>query len=579
MENSPWLAKYEEGVPATVEIPDIPLYQILSNTAQRYPQKKAVRMILKYLPFGLRIESNITYRELDEASTRFAAALHELGIRPGARVALMLPNIPESVVAFFGILKAGAVVVNTNPTYTPRELKHQLLDSDAEAIVLISGLYETLAQIRSETSVKHVIVTDVSSTLSQPFRWLVNRQLRKSGRKVDLPRASDIHPFHELLRTTAAPPSVESKPDDVVLFQYTGGTTGLAKAAMLTNRNLVANVAQCRAWFTTAEEGKEVMLGSLPFFHVYGMTVAELFGIYIGAEVVIVPDPRDTEHIMNIIHRERATLYPGVPAMYVAIVNHPKVNQFNLRSVKACLSGGSSLPVEIAQQFQQLTGGRLVEGYGLTESSPVACANPLFGEARIGAVGIPLPNTRLEIISLEPDENENYRVMPQGEEGEIVIYGPQVMKGYWNQSEETSRTLNEKGGLLTGDIGRMDEDGYFYVVDRKKDLIIASGYNIVPREVEEVLYMHDKVMEVSVAGLPHPRRGETVKAYIVLKTNETATEEEIVAFCKENLAPYKVPKLLEFRKELPKSQAGKVLRRVLVEEDKAKMKAEQASTM
>jgi len=583
-ENYFWVANYEEGVPANVEIPNIPLAQVLTNSAREYADQVAVRMVLKYLPLGLSIQSKLTYRALHEASNRFAAVLHDLGVRPGDRVSLMLPNIPQSVVAFWGILRAGGIVVNTNPTYTPRELQHQLADSGAETFVTISGLYDRLETIRADTSVKNVILTEVSSSLGWPFKSLVNRQLRASGAMKEIDPAPGLHWYAELMNAAGAPPQVQTAADDVVLFQYTGGTTGRAKAAMLTNANLVSNIVQCAAWFCTAERGREKMLGTLPFFHVYGMTVAELLGIYLGAEIVIAPDPRNTEHVLQLIHRERVSLFPGVPAMYVAIINHPNVHDYNLRSVKACLSGGAALPVEVAQQFQALTGGRLVEGYGLTECAPVACANPLFGEARVGSAGLPISNTRVEIVALEPDEEGHYPTLRQGEEGEIVIYGPQVMKGYWNQPEETAETINAAGGLHTGDIGRMDEDGYVYIVDRKKDLIIASGYNIVPREVEEVLFMHNKIREAVVAGIPDPKRGETAKAYVVLKESvldeldalDEAEQEqvkesirtEIRAFCKENLAPYKVPKLFEFRRELPKSQVGKVLRRVLVEEEK-----------
>lgn len=570
----PWVTHYEAGVPETIEIPNMPLAQILADAAQKYGNKVALRMILKYLPLGLSIQSRMTYRELDEASNRFAAGLAKLGVKQGDRVSIMLPNIPQAVVAYFGILRAGATIVNTNPTYTPRELQHQLHDSGAETIIMISGLYERLAQIRADTSVKHVIIADIPDTLGWPFRSLVEKQVRGSGAMKDLPAGPGMHKFDDLIKTAGTPPQVTTGPDDVVLFQYTGGTTGRAKAAMLTNRNLVANVAQATAWFAKAEPGKEKVLCALPFFHVYGMTVAKLFGLYIGAELVIIPDPRNIDHVLEIIHRERISLYPGIPTMYVAIINHPKVGQYDLHSVKACLSGGMALPVEVAQKFEKITGGRLVEGYGLTESSPIACANPVYGERRIGSIGVPLPNTDIQIISLEPDEDGKFKTLSQGEEGELIIYGPQVMKGYWNQPEETKNTITEDGGLHTGDIARMDEDGYFYVVDRKKELIIASGYNIVPREVEEVLFMHAKVLEAAVAGVPDPRRGETVKAFVVLKKGESCTKDEIIAFCKENLAPYKVPKLVEFRQELPKSQVGKVLRRILVEEEKAKMAAE-----
>lgn len=569
--NSPWLSHYEPGVAATLNIPDIPLHQILVDSANKFPNHTALRLLLKYLPLGMTIHSKFTYRELNDATDRFAAALQALGVKQGDRVALMLPNTPQHVIAYFGTLKAGAVVVNTNPTYTPRELQHQLEDSGANTIVLLSGLYNRLAQIREHTNIQHVIITDVCDTLGWPFKSMVAKQLRASNLMTDVPAAPDIHHFHELLAQATGPVApVPYAPDDVILFQYSGGTTGVPKAAMLTQRNLVSNVYQMRAWFAKTDVGKEKVLGALPFFHVYGMAVGMLFSIISASELIIIPDPRNTDHILQIIDRERVSVYPGVPTMYMAIINHPKVQEYNLRSVKSCLSGGSALPIEVANKFQQITGGRLVEGWGLSECSPVATANPIFGESRIGSVGLPIPNTRVVIVSLEADAQGNYAVLEAGKEGEAVIYGPQVMKGYWNRPDETALTIDSTGGLHTGDIAKMDEDGYFYIVDRKKDLIIASGYNIVPREVEEVLFMYPKIQEACVAGIPDPRRGETVKAYIILKQGETATVEEIRDFCKQNLAPYKVPTLVEFRKELPKTQVGKVLRRMLVQEELAK---------
>lgn len=573
-----WLEHYEEGVPATLDIPEIPLQQMMMNSAQEAPDRTAMRMILKYLAFGIAIQSRFTYRQLDEASSRFAAAIHALGIRKGDRVAMMLPNIPQYVIGYYGLLKAGAIIVNTNPTYTPRELGHQLEDSGAKAIIMLSGSYGRLEQIRERTAVENVIIAGVQDTLGWPFRGMVEKQLRAKGTVADIPSAPDIHRFDDLLEQyPPEPPQLEFDMDDVALFQYSGGTTGTPKAAMLTHRNLVSNSVQMVHWFTKLEHGNERFLGALPFFHVYGMTVGMLFAFATASELIMVPDPRDLNLILQIIHNEKISVYPGVPAMYNALVNHPKVGEYDLRSVKACLSGGAPLPVEVANKFERITGGRLVEGYGLSESSPVACANPIFGYRKIGSIGIPISGTRMGIVSLEPDDEGNYQDLDAGEEGEIVIYGPQVMPGYWNREDETALTIDKTGALHTGDIGKMDDEGYFYVVDRKKDLIIASGYNIVPREVEEVLFMLPKVVEAAVAGIPDPKRGETVKAYIVLQAGETATREEIRAFCKENLAPYKVPTKIEFRDELPKSQVGKVLRRVLVEEELAKMEESSGS--
>lgn len=463
------------------------------------------------------------------------------------------------------------MVVNTNPTYTPREIGHILEDSGASAMLLLSSFYERLEQVKDASNLKHIIVTDVPDSLSFPFNKLVERQVRASGMMVDVPDGPGIWRFNNLINTNASrPPTINVGPDDTVLFQYTSGTTGVPKAAMLTHRSFGSNIQQLEAWYRNMEYGGEKVLGSIPFFHIYGLTVAKLFAMYSGAELIITPDPRKTELILDIIQREKVTMYPGIPTMYTAIINHPKVTESDLRSVKACLSGGMALPLEVQRRFEQLTGGKLVEGYGLTETSPAACANPINGLRKEGSIGLPLPSTEVSIISLEANAEGKFETVPAGQEGELIIRGPQVMKGYWNRPDETAVTLDEDGWLHTGDIAKMDEDGCFYIVDRKKDLIIASGYNIVPREVEEVLYMHAKVMEAAVAGVPDPVRGETVKAYVVLKEGQTSTQDEINAFCREHLAPYKVPRIVEFRSELPKSQIGKILRRVLVEEEKQK---------
>lgn len=572
MPTYPWTAHYEEGVPAELTIPELPLSQIITDAARQYPTKTAVHLLLKYLPLGLAIRAKLSYRQVDQASDRFAAGLQTLGVRKGDRVAIMLPNLPQSVVAFFGILKAGAIVVNTNPIYTPRELEHQLHDSGAETIILLSGFYDRLQQIRQRTAIKHVIVTEITDTLRWPFTQLAAKQLRSSGMMKDLPPAPELHRYVDLVHTTNTRTPVQTAPDDVALFQYTGGTTGVAKAAMLTNRNLVSNVHQVNAWFAKATPGQEKVLAAIPFFHVYGMTVAMLYALVSGAEMIIVPDPRNTEHILQIIQREQVSIYPGIPAMYIGINHHPKVKDYNLRSVKSCFSGASALPVEVTNQFEALTGGRLVEGYGMTECSPVVCGTPLFGQRKVGSIGVPMPNTEVAIIALTPDAHGHYARLGPNEEGELIVRGPQVMKGYWNRPDETAKDIDADGWLHTGDIGKMDEEGYFYIVDRKKDLIIASGYNIVPREVEEVLYMHPKVKEATVAGVPDAKRGESVKAFVVLKQGQTATSEELIGFCRENLAAYKVPRLIDFRDELPKSQAGKILRRLLVEEEKQKQK-------
>jgi long-chain acyl-CoA synthetase len=571
-----WHKYYEAGVPRMVDIPDIPLYEVLRNCARVYPNKTALRLILRYLPMGLQLGSTMSYTQLDQASDRFAAALYSLGVRQGDRVAIMLPNIPQQPIAYFGTIKAGAIVVNTNPTYTVRELHHQLHDSGAETIVTLTGIYARVQEARPDTNLKRIITTDIVDSLPFYWRLLAAPKLRASDLMADVPSAPDTYDFYKLLGShPPKAPTVTYAPDDVVLFQYTGGTTGIPKAAMLTHRNLLSNLKQIHAWFPDVVRGQEKILGTLPYFHVYGMTCGVLSAPEMGAELIMSPDPRNTELVLQMIEREHITIYPGVPAMSSAIVNHPMVKQFELHSIKDCVSGGAPLPGEIARVFEKITGGYLVEGYGLSESSPVAVANPLRGERRAGSIGIPVSNTNVEVVALDANENGDYIPVPQGEEGELVIFGPQVMKGYWNNPEETAKTLDKRGGLHTGDIVKMDEDGFLYVVDRKKDLIITGGYNIVPREVEEILYMHPKVVEACVVGIPNQLRGELVKAYIVLKPGEEATVDEIRTFCKQYLVHYKVPKSIEFRTEIPKSQVGKVLRRLLVEEEVAKQKGRQ----
>ncbi|CAN5514048.1 long-chain fatty acid--CoA ligase [soil metagenome] len=572
MSSQPWFTHYETGVPTSVEIPDISLPQLLAESVKKSAAQTAVHMVLKYLPLGMAIQSTLTYAELNQVTDRFAVALQKLGVRKGDRVSLMLPNLPQQIIAYFGILKTGAIVVNTNPTYTARELQHQLEDCGAETIILLSGLYERFAQIREHTPIKHVILTDIAESLHWPFKGLVEKQTRASHLMQEVAPGPGLYRLYELIKQASGQPTpVSIGNDDIALFQYSGGTTGVPKAAMLTHHNLVSNVMQMVAWFTPAEYGKEKVLCALPFFHVYGMTVGMLLGIALGAELVVVPDPRNVNHILETINHEKVTLYPGVPGMYIAIVNHPKVQQYNLRSIKACLSGAAALPVEVAQKFESITGGRLVEGFGMTETSPTITANPIQGESRAGSVGLPLPNTEIRLVELDPDAQGNYADVAEGKEGEIVVRGPQVMHSYWNMPDETAKMISNDHWLHTGDIAKMDKDGYFYIVDRKKDLIIASGYKVVPREVEEVLFTYPKVREAAVAGVPDVKRGETVKAYIILKEGTTATEDEIRTHCKENLAPYKVPSLIEFRSDLPKSQIGKVIRRMLVEEEKAKL--------
>ncbi len=572
----PWLQFYDDGVPASIDYPEVDLWTLLSDSFKNYPQQVAVRMILKYLPLGFKLGVKMTYKELEDKVNRLATAMAGMGIKKGDRVAVQIPNSPGTVVAFLATVRLGAIVVNTNPIYTAREMHHQFNDSGAKAVVIWNNLYPKLQEIQKETSVEKVIVYHLNDFMNPAYSQLLKSSLQKSGSWVDVPEGDGVYWMRTLIANNPPnPPEVGISTDDVALFQYTGGTTGTPKAAMLSHRNLIANVLQIDAWVPDMAHGKEVFMGAIPFFHVFGMTVSMLENLYVGGKLVVMPDPRDIELLMKIIQEEGVSLFPGVPTLYIAIINHKNVQHYNLKSVKVCISGGAPLPVEIQRKFEEITGGKLREGYGLTETSPVTHSNPIYGLSKAGSIGLPFPDVEARIVSLDPDETGRFQTLGVGEEGELAIRAPQVMVGYWNRPEETKNVKDDEGWLYTGDIAKMDDDGYFYIVDRKKDLIIASGYNIVPREVEEVLFEHPKVQEAIVAGVPHPTRGETVKAYLVLKPGEIATEEEIIAFCKDRLAPYKVPKMVEFRTELPKSMVGKFLRRVLVEEEKAKLAAAQ----
>ena len=572
----PWFAHYEKGVPQVVEIPNVPVQQLLSDAAAKYPNKTAVRMVLKYLPLGIAVQAKLRYSELERMSSKFAAALAKLGVVKGTKVAVMLPNMPQHTVAYFGILKAGGTVVNVNPTYPAHELEPLMRAAGAEVIITLSGLYERVLEIQPNTSIKSIILTDVPEMVTKLLQRRVAETVKATGMMKDLGalKPGTYWMKNLIAEAPAQAPSIKiDVKEDAAVFQFTGGTTGVPKAAELTHYNLVANTYQLLAWVPGLVPGQEKMLMAIPAFHVYGMTVGMLLAFALGGELVVVPNPRETLHVMEVLQREKITLYPGVPAMYIAIINHPKVVDYDLRSVKVCLSGSAALPVEVAQKWEEITGGKLVEGFGMSECSPVATANPIFGQVRVGSIGLPLPDTECAVVSLEMNEAGEYQFLAPGQEGEIVVRGPQVMKGYYSNKEETAKTIDKDGWLHTGDIAKMDKDGYFYIVDRKKDLIIAGGYNIVPREVEEVLFMHPKVMEAAVIGVPDAKRGEVVKAFVVLKEGATATADEIRSFCKEKLAPYKVPSNVEFRKELPKTQVGKVLRRTLLDEEKAKMSA------
>ena len=553
----PWFAHYEAQVPPTIEVPDITLHEFFERTVRDYPSNIAT------IFFGRRL----TYAQLDEHANRFAAGLQSLGVQPGDRVAVILPNCPQFLIALYGALKAGAVAIPANPQYVSRELRQIFNDGDVRTVVALNLLLPRLQEIVPETSLQRIVITSMQDYLSPLMSLMLTVKEGREGSGLS-PQGDGIYLFTDLVRnSTVEYARSAATPDDTALFLYTGGTTGTPRGAMLSHRNLVANALQMSAWVWDARpERKEVFLGVIPFFHSYGMTVVMNLAISVAASIVLLP--RFTmKDVLRAIARFRPTIFPAVPTMYNSIAHHPLSARFDLRSIRVCISGAAPLPVEVAHAFESVTGARLVEGYGLTEASPVTHCNPIHGERREGSMGLPIPNTEARIV-----DPETHEPLPPGEVGELAVRGPQVMQGYWGHADETAAVV-EDGWLYTGDMARMDEDGYFYIVDRKKDLILVGGYSVYPREVEDALYESGKVQEVVVVGVPDVKRGEgeVVKAYVVLTTDVDATSErELIKFAQQRLAPYKVPTKIEFRESLPKSNVGKYLRRELVAEELAK---------
>lgn len=559
IQDKPWVKFYDPHVPPSIDYPEQTIPQALAETARRYPD----------LPAFIFKGTRIPYRELDQSVDRFGAALQGMGVEKGDRVAIHLPNIPQFVIAYLGALRIGAIAVPCNPVYTARELKHQLRDSGSKVIITLSSHFSMVQEIRGDTNLETVIVAKIKTYLPPLLRLLFTLlKERPSGHKADIARVADTFWFDEALKSApAAAAPVEIAWDDTAVLMYTGGTTGLSKGAQLTHKNIYVNAYQVTVW-ANSKEGEDSTLAALPLFHCYGMTCCLNSGAIKAGAGILVPDPRDIEDVMDSIEKYRPSFFPGVPAMYVAVINHPRADQRDLTSLKFCNSGAAPLPQEVQERFQELTKARLVEGYGLSEATPVTHSNPAYGDCRIGTIGVPWPDTDAKIVDADTGE-QTLRI---GEIGELCVRGPQVMKGYWNMPTETANVLrpDPEGGepwLYTGDLAVMDADGYFKIVDRKKDMILgAGGYNVYPREIEEVLYEHPAVFEAGAVGVPVPGKGERVKVFVSLKPGKTATEEEIIEFCRRNLAPYKVPKYVEFRHELPKTLTGKILRRALIEE-------------
>ena len=547
--DKPWLASYEKGVPEFVEYEDVCLPAFLERSAERFPDRSALNFQ------GYRIQ----FRQLREMVDRFASALSAFGVNRGDRVALLLPNTIPCVAAYYAVLKIGAIAVMNNPLYSDRELDHQFNDSGAKLLVTLDLLGNRMIDLRSKTRIKQIVITSIGDYLPFPKNWLFPLVAKKKKLAADVKPADNVFSWKAVLADHQPnPPAVTLGFEDVAMYQYTGGTTGVSKGVMLTHANLSKNVQQCRAWFPTFKEGAEIMLGALPFFHVFGLTTAMNFAIYMGWEDILVPKPQP-EQLLEAIGKYKPTFAPLVPTMYIGLLNHANIDRTPMTSIKGCFSGSAPLPVEVIRDFEKRTGAVIVEGYGLTETSPVTHINPFAGGKRkAGSIGLPIPDTECRIVELSDGRTD----LPIGETGELMVKGPQVMTGYWNKPGATAETLVD-GWLHTGDIAQMDAEGYFYIVDRKKDMIISGGYNVYPRDIEEVFFEHPKVQEATAIGIPHPKRGETVKVFIVLKEGATATQEEMIAFCHEKLAKYKWPTEVEFRTELPKSNVGKVLKKEL----------------
>jgi long-chain acyl-CoA synthetase len=535
-EDKPWFRSWPTEVPRTMRYPEVALHEILKKTAREHPTKPAVAYR----------DCKLTYAELDTLSDKFAASLASLGVRKGDRVAIFLPNIPQFIIAYYGILKAGAVVTAISPMHREREAEYQLNDSEAEIVVALDSLYPIVANVWGKTPLKHAVVTN----------------LEDYAPKTELD--SNVHSFQQLLTENTHIPNVKINPrEDLAALQYTGGTTGTAKGAMLTHTNLVANTLAFAAWIK-GDMTKETFLTALPLFHIYGMTTSMNVPVSLAAKMVLLPR-FDTTTALESIQRHRVTVFCGVPTMYSALLANPDIGKFDLISIRVCISGASPLPPQVQRRFMEVTGGLLAEGYGLTEASPVTHCGPVdknMRMVRVGSIGLPLPDTDARIVGAETGE----KTLRPGETGELVVRGPQVMKGYWQQPEETAQVLRD-GWLFTGDIARMDVDGYFYITDRKKDLIKTRDYSVYPREIEDVLYEHPAVRLCAVVGKPDPDAGEVPKAFVVLKEGAVADEEQIMRFVEERVASYKRIRELELRKELPLSSAGKVLKRMLKEEE------------
>jgi long-chain acyl-CoA synthetase len=548
MEDRFWHKAYAPGVPASLNYENITLQDALVRTARRFPDSISLIMMGK----------KITFRELDELVNRFAGALADLGVRKGDKVALILPNMPQLVIATYAVFRLGAVVVMNNPLYTESELEHQLNDSESKTAICMDLLVPRIQKLKSKTGIETIIACHIRDYLPFPLKQIFPIAKRQMHRNTD--PNEGVHDFLDLVKKYPAnPPDTDISWDDPAILLYTGGTTGVSKGVVHTHGTICTNVQQIKAWIPDVEPGKDLMLGTLPFFHSAGFTAGMNTCLYQGITLALIPRP-EPGIILKMTRKYQPQWFPCVPTIYVGILNHPNFSGSIFSSVKGCLSGAAPLAMETIRDWDEKVGATIIEVYGLTETAPVSHANPWGGKTKVSSVGVPLPDTDCRIVDVETGTKE----MPIGESGEILLKGPQLTPGYYKRPDETSESIRN-GWFHTGDVGYMDDEGYLFIVERKKDMIIAGGYNIYPREIDEVLYEHPAIQEACAVGLPDPYRGETVKAYIVIKEGESLTEQEVIDYCGEKLARYKIPKAVEFMEELPKSVIGKVLRRKLRE--------------
>ncbi|MDY6863011.1 MAG: long-chain fatty acid--CoA ligase [Thermodesulfobacteriota bacterium] len=542
--NELWHNSYPFEIPPKIDYHREPLFSFLENSANNFPDKIAVRY------YGLKL----SYRKLKRCTEKFAGSLSDLGVKKGDRIALVFPNSPQMIITLYAAFKLGFIAVPVNPLYTEREMEWQIKNSDAQVIITFEKFFKKIEKIKINLNISKIIISKIYDFL--PFYLIPPLYIKeRRSRNSRVTKGKDIYFFKELIRKGRPKKSMDVVQEDIALLQYTGGTTGLPKGVILTHRNLVSNVLQTAHWFYESKKGSEIILSVIPFFHIFGLTVALNFPIFLAATIILAPG-FELINILKMISKYQPTLFPGTPAMFSAISRHRQISKYNLTSIQFCISGSAPLTKKVQQDFTRVTGSKLVEGFGLTESSPVTHCNPFNGRDKEGSIGLPVPDTMCKIVDIETGE----KVLGIEEEGELCIKGPQVMEGYMKSELETQKVL-KNGWLYTGDIARMDKDGYFYIVDRKKDLILSGGYNIYPQEVDEILCLHPEIKEAATIGIPDRLRGEKVVAFIVTGSDVKIDKKKILKYCRERLAKYKIPSEIKIVRELPKSSIGKILRK------------------